>query len=244
MLRYIMAIGLVLLSVSGLATAQTAEGLLSYGEMVTGEITDRNFEVPFLFEGAKDDVVIVEMAPVESLGSLTSPQLIVLNSDNDVIADSSSSFSIGSTRVAVVLPADGEYTILATRADGRAGDSVGEFNLRLVQPTLLEEGKEVTGDISSNGGVSYAMIRAAEANSTLTYVKDDGDFAPEVNLNILDSGNSNLTSVVKLSGDGLSQITVMIPDEDIIIITIGEALFDFNFTPVEASISLTVKGPS
>jgi len=213
---------------------------IEYGQQVSGEITDRNFEVPFDFEGKEGDVLIAEMKPVDSLGDLNSPELILINSEGDTVADTSGSFSFGGALLAVQLPTNDTYTILASRSDGRAGDSVGEFTLALINPTILKPKESLTGTASSAEGATYYMIESGKAPYNLSYQKLDGEFSPEVSVNVINE-EGGLSSVINLNGSFLSNVQVSIPESEVpIIVKISEAAFDFNFDEVTAEYELLI----
>jgi hypothetical protein len=100
MLKRVLLLSLFLLVASGLAFAQDEGDMLAYGDTGNGEITNREYEIPFTFKGRADDVVVIEMNPVDTFGTLTQPALILLDEDNDVVADTSMTFAIGGARIA------------------------------------------------------------------------------------------------------------------------------------------------
>lgn len=213
---------------------------IEYGETVTGEISDEKFEVPYTFEGNADDIVVIQMEETEVFGDLSSPLIILLNENNRVVTDSSRIFSIGDATLVTQLPADGTYTILATRSDGRAGDSVGEFVLRLINVPLLSVNGTVSEQISSEDTSQYFAVVSDGSDMTLTYEKQAGTFAPEITISRLES-DGELTEMVTLSGDALERGTVNVPSSrGTYIISLAPALFDFNFREVTADYELTL----
>jgi hypothetical protein len=146
---------LILSAAPGIAQDQPIE----YGQTVTGEITNRDFEIGYVFTGAEGDVVIVRMAGAELEGgaqALSEPQVIMLDADFTVIG--SSSYGYPATTFFWRLPTDGDYTILATRTDGRAGDSVGGYKLELINPETLPPGKTMLGTVLPQEPDYYAVI--------------------------------------------------------------------------------------
>ncbi|MCC6896949.1 MAG: hypothetical protein IT321_29290 [Anaerolineae bacterium] len=223
-----------------LANAQNGNETIEYGQTVTGEITNRNFEIPFDFTGSEGDVIIIEMSPVDDLGDLNSPQIILLNEDGDVVGDTSGSFSFGSTLFTTQLENDGTYTILATRSDGRAGDSVGEFTLALINPERLEANSPLEGSISSSGGSNYYLVEVEGSDIAFKYSKTDGEFAPDISVNVIND-YYGLDSIITLNGDALSDAQVALPSRpNLFIVKVSEALFDFNFETVSADYEVTV----
>jgi hypothetical protein len=212
---------------------------LEYGEIGEGEITDREYEVPFTFTGDKGDIIVIELKPVDPFGDLSSPQILLLDSEDDIVADNSDAFNIGISILATELPDDGTYTVIATRADGRAGESVGEFTIQIILPEILTVGTPLSGEIDNESTVYYTVINNDE-ELLLTYVKEDGDFSPEVSINRINDDNT-LTAVVTLAGDELTAGALNIPqDRGVFIINLKEALFDFSFETESAGYQLTL----
>lgn len=212
---------------------------IEYGETVTGEITNQSFEVAYEFVGKQDDVIVIEMEPVDALGDLDSPALLLLNSENQVVADTSDLFTVGTTKLAVELPANDTYSLIATRTDGRAGDDVGEFTIRLLLLNELFEGVEREGTTGSDLPTNYYVIRQDGEPFTLTYEKLGGEFSPAVSVNVIQ--DNGLTDVISISGDGLEYGQVRLPSASgVYIISVEEALFDFSFDEENADYALSI----
>lgn len=238
--RLLFAFTLLMTVMPMLAYAQGENEPIKYGQTVKGEITNRNFEIPFDFKGSEGDVIIIEMSPVDLLGDLNSPQIILLNEEGDVVGDTSGIFSFGTTIFVTQLENDGTYTILATRSDGRSGDSVGEFTLALIQPEVLEVNTPMEGSIKSSGGSNYYLIKAGSEDVAFTYSKTAGKFAPDVTVNVIGDYFS-LDSIITINGTELTNARVSLPSRPkLFIIKVSEALFDFNFETVSADYNVTV----
>lgn len=237
-MRKIFILLVIALSFAFPATAQ--DTTIEYGQTVTGEITNREFEVPFDFEGSEGDVLIILMAAVDTLGDLNSPEIILLDEEGEIIGDTSGAFSINGALLAIELPASGNYTILASRVDGRAGDSVGEFTLELINPPALTLGEPMTDTISSEGRSNFYVIHNDGTDMTLSYSKQEGDFSPQLGINVINE-DYDLRSVVSVGGGELVTATVNVPTtNDLYVVSLEEALFDFNFDEVTADYELTL----
>lgn len=228
---------MALLCAASLVSGQDVD-TIEYGESVTGELTDREFEIAYEFTGSEGDVIVIYMAAVDTLGDLNRPELLLLNSENDVVADTADAFTIGEILLAAELEAEDTYTILATRQDGRAGDSVGEFTLDLIKLPVLELDKEVSETISSEDSDQYYAIRSDSSTLVLSYLKLSGTFSPMISINVIND-EAGLDEVVVLQGSALERAAVNVPSEPgLYIVTVGEAPFDFNFNEVEAEYEL------
>lgn len=222
--------------------AQQTDGTIEYGQTVSGEITNENFEIPYTFTGSQGDVIIIEMKAVDPLGDLDSPSVILLDSNFSVIGASD---TFGNVVFAAKLPADGKYTILATRRDGRAGDSTGAYTLTLLLPPLLNVNESVEGTVT-NESASYYVFETAEPFFAL-YQKTAGNFAPEFAINVIGEDNA-LNAVAALNGAEVWSGRIGIQPQSATIqtsyiLTLKEALFDFNFDTVSADYTLTITLP-
>lgn len=229
----------ILLSMPFYAMSQELE--LNYGDIVTGEITDTEYEIEYSFTGNEGDVIVIEMKAVNSLGGLTSPELILLGVNGRVYADTSRAFNFSSTTLAAQLPDDGQYTIIATRRNGRAGDSVGAFTLELLLPEALEPDSPFEGMASSEGRTQYYLVETDQTFSVL-YQRISGNLFPVIEVNALDAQSGGLESVAAVSGN---QLTLALLGEFLsrspYIVTVGEAPLDFNFREVTVNFTLTLR---
>ncbi len=105
---------------------------LTYGATATGTISDARPAVRFTFDGGRDDLVTISMH--RRSGDLDS-LLVLLNPAGDQVAFNDDAPDAGETRDARInrfrLPADGTYTIVATRFEGQAGSTSGDFEVVL-----------------------------------------------------------------------------------------------------------------
>jgi hypothetical protein len=99
------------------------------GEAVTGHITDASYEIRYSFQGRKGDTVNIEM---NALSGNLDAYLELISADGQQIAfndDNLLSATDNAVLSGVRLPADGVYTIIATRYGAAYGSSTGEYNL-------------------------------------------------------------------------------------------------------------------
>lgn len=162
---------------SGPQTDQNAEDIrnISYGEVVSGSIdTDdpsseeyRGYHEPITFNGSAGDAVRAQMVggAIDSSGyydrgTETDPYLILVAPDGDVIArNDDSDYGFNAEFQGVVLPEDGEYTLIAT---SYGDNQTFDYTLRL----LNEDAEE-------------ADLRSIERNSTATGAIDKDDPSSE-----------------------------------------------------------------
>lgn len=140
------------------------ESTITYGDVVTGTISNTIYEYRYLFEAQAGDIVTIWMRATNRQqgldGYLT---LLAPNGAQLIVNDDFNSLQgYDPAIVDYTIPADGTYTIIASRFNGVAGPSTGDFELRLTRsevvvttPELpdvaaipLAYGERVEGDIT------------------------------------------------------------------------------------------------
>lgn len=224
-----------LLSV-GLVNAQDA---VAFGDVIEAEMTASDYEFEYTFEGAAGDVVIFDLQPVDPFGDLDEPVLVLTNEDG-VVASTVDAFNYGEATLVAQLPADGEYTLLATRDGGVAGDSVGEFTLEFVLAEVLETGAVVEGTATSDVRPNYYVVTAA-SDWAISYVKQGGVLPAQVAVNVIDEDAGSLEPVATLFGPELTDgLFGVFPAEELYIVTVSEPDFYFAFDEETADYELEV----
>jgi hypothetical protein len=180
-------------------------------------------------------VVILSMVPVETLGDLNNPAIILRDpAGQDLVRYD----GFGSTVIVWQLPEDGVYTVVATRTDDSSGTSVGEFTLTLTVAAELTLATPISGSISNNA-TQYFVYRGADP-FVFEFTRS-GDFAPEFTVNTIDTDITPGTlDMVAVMGGRLATRGAIgdIPGETVYVIRITEALFDFYFEDVTANYTL------
>ena len=213
------------------------ENTIVYGAAVIGELTDREFEVEYYFDGKADDIIIIEMSSTEDFSDMRSPAIILLDPDFEILGSQS---GYPKARLIIQLPADGQYTIIATRADGRAGDSVGEYRLALRQPATLQDGVLIEETVTNNETDYYLIVNAEDFD--LHYEKTSGDFHPTVTLYPLPEADDLQLHhrLATLSGERLARGSIGLADNanEVLIVTITQD--QFSFTPGDVAANYTL----
>jgi uncharacterized protein YraI len=119
-------IAAVCLLLSGAVLAQG--GFISYGQTVTGNLSDQSPVALYTFQGNSGDLIAVEVSTaspgLDPTVALLSPGGVpLLNNDNDPF-----SFNPGDAGLRFQLPETGVYSLLV----GGANNSRGDFGLRLI----------------------------------------------------------------------------------------------------------------
>jgi pre-peptidase len=98
----------------------------------TSTITDEQFFIGYVFQGAAGDAINIEMLAIS--GDLDSYLVLVNFETQEIVAendDDPQDDTFNATMDSVILPANGLYIILATRYQGEDGLSTGDFSIRL-----------------------------------------------------------------------------------------------------------------
>ena len=150
---------------SGTGSTRLAPLPIGYGESRTSTLVHGQYERFYAFQASADDQVTIDMARGGS-GDLDS-YLILADSDFTPIAEDDDSGDGQNSRIIDYrIPADGKYHIIATRFDGSAGTTVGEYRLSLdvlddpfvdIPPgtVSLDFGTSITGKISEDNPLDF-----------------------------------------------------------------------------------------
>lgn len=171
---------------SGKGSSKLAPLPIGYGETRTSTLNNQQYERYYAFHATADDVITIDLLRGGS-GDLDS-YLILTDSDYRSIAEDDDSGEGQNARIIDFrVPADGKYHIIATRYDGGAGATQGEFRLSLnildaplvnIPPgtVSLEFGSSVTGKISeANQQDVYAFYGRQGEVVSISMTRVDGN---------------------------------------------------------------------
>lgn len=210
MSKAISAICILILSFSMTLLTQAQDATsIGYGETINGEITEDEFEIPYTFSGTAGDVVLVEMRRANTDSNLYNAAVVVLDPSGSLIADSADYIAYEGAEgiVALQLPEDGDYTILATRNSGRSGDETGEYLLKLFQLDVLGK-KPIQGEVTNETQDQYYAV-FADGSFTVKYSVSSSNYAPLVDVNYVNE-DGYFESAGSLSGLRLDAGSVQI----------------------------------
>lgn len=214
-----------------------AQQPLTYGEPVTGKITDEVPEQVYTFFGKASEVVVISMNAVDVLADLNQMTLVLRGPDGQTMAERD---SYSGPVVFAALPTDGTYTVIATRPT--EDRSTGDFTLVAGLVPEVKLGGSVSGTVTTEAGDHYYVYRG-EGDFFVSYHKQAGDFAPEVSVNVIDAsrGDGQLDAVGVLGGKFVRRGSIgAFPGGDLYIIRLGEAAFSFDFGELTATYELQV----
>lgn len=229
----------VVLLIAAIATVPAAaQDAIPFNEIVVGEITDDAYAVSYTFEGAEGDIVIIDMGAVDILADLSEVVIELYDSAGTLIATTDDGFALSTARLAVQLEAADTYTVTATRAEGEAGTSVGEFYLRVALPEALSTA--VSATISSEELPHYYLVDTTSSFGVF-YTKSAGDFSPQMSIATLDDDSPDLAELAGLYGDSVTTglLGNFEPDMPYIVV-MTRALFSFSFGETTADYTLEI----
>ncbi|HUN08859.1 MAG TPA: hypothetical protein PLQ56_19795 [Aggregatilineales bacterium] len=156
-----------------------AQDSIELGQEIEGEVTNRDYEFEYTFSGSEGQLISIEMKPAGD--SQLDPEVYLYDSENELLAVNDD-FSYPSSLILINLPADGEYTVVAGRNDGRSGSSEGEFVLTVSEPEAMELGTDYEATYTTDYSESTVFLLAPTEDGplTLTYVQDVTELYPRI----------------------------------------------------------------
>jgi hypothetical protein len=222
---------LVLLAITATFAAAAAQSdtppIIQPGDMVVDVIDNSQFEIFYELEGTAGELVVFQLVATEDDTELNGPEIVLYDLENNVIADTLSSFTFREATLAITLPQTGGYLLLVTREDGRAGEDFGEYRLQMIQPTVLENGIAVEGTAQNNALLNYYTVKQ-DAPFSVGYTFLEGELAPIVNAYRVNEGA--LVSIANLEGRELASgsIGLVPPMQETYVFTVGDSPFAIN----------------
>ncbi len=191
--------------------ARQGDSALGYGDRVDGEITDDRPFVFYTFEGSAGDVVRISM---EATSGDLDTHLTLLDEDNDIVAENDD-VERGNTDslIEVELPADGIYTIGASRYNFDDGDSAGEYvlTLELVDASSGDGGAEDEGAAGSADVIVLEYGDAVEGEITdaqyfvlYSFEGAESDIV-QISVEALDGDLDTYVALVDANGDIIAE---------------------------------------
>ncbi len=233
------------------------DGLLSYGDTVSGTITDTVYEQRFTFEGNAGDVVSIEVEAVD--GSLDTT-LALLGPDGELLIENDD-IDFTSTNSAIIdfeLPTTGRYTIVVSRFNGEDGRSVGDFSLRLntsdapsvdspSEPVLINFNESIIGQITDRNFENTYTFEANAGDVVTIEVRSDQGSDLDANLTLIGPDGAILTANDDrdlFNGD-LDPIirNFELPSDGTYTIIVGRYLGDEGLSTGEYTLTLTQGDP-
>lgn len=148
------------------------QGLLLFDEPVEGSINDQQFRQIYAFEGRAGQVINLQMA---RQSDDLDPYLLLFTQAGDLVAYSDDARGRDAEIAAQLLPADGTYTVIATRFGHEHGTTTGNYILTL-------------------SAVGTAVVSPASTASSTDSIDNGGAAAPTTT-NVLRYGDTILGEI-------------------------------------------------
>lgn len=160
------------------------------GAPVQGQISDQQISQFYSFDGHKDDVVTIRMG--RSSGNLDAFLSLLDASQREITNDDDSGGGQNAMINQFILPADGTYTIEATRFKRDQGDTSGPYQLEMdiignlaaslpANVPRIQYGSSVTGTINdATPQAFYAFIARQGDHVTVVMDNSGGNLDPRV----------------------------------------------------------------
>ncbi|MCC7451081.1 MAG: hypothetical protein IT324_26945 [Anaerolineae bacterium] len=218
----------ILVAALPVVQAQGDTNTIEYGKTVKGEITNEAFEVSYKFAGEAQDVVVIRMERDGTTGGIGSPDVILLDSKNKIVADST---RISEAILALELPAQDTYTVIATRQGGRTGKSVGKFALSLIKPEKLIPDTPTKGKISvapDTESVENFYVLDGGAPFKIAFERQGGKVTPSVTVDNMDKNGPLIVGVLygRDLTDGVIGVAATAPGKYLVRVGVSRSLIN------------------
>ncbi len=251
MRKLLLLVMIAVVVVSGMVAMHTPAahaqgGALPLNEWVTGTLTADAFEVNYTISVAAGDIVLIEM--YAALGTYDlDPALELSDSLGGLLDENDDTVGLGAV-IIFEAPADGDYTILATRALGVDGSSEGDYILRASQITPLTPGSTVETIIYADDALNYPSVSVLRPEADGTWAINVSQ-VPGTDLYanfVLQGGEDEFgfqTTLFDLdSTAGLTSATlnVNLTGGQIYLLLVQKAFFSFGMDTTEVPVTVTV----
>lgn len=240
----IVAGGVTLLSDSRTAHAQG--GVLPLNEWVEGSVSPDAYEITYTFSAAAGELILIEMYDKSDDFSVD-PKLILSDSSGTVLVEDDDTVGLGAVIVFEV-PANGDYSLLATTAFGADGTDDGPYILRASQTTPLTPGSTIETTIysedSENAPVISVIRPEADVTWAFSFTQEPSDLYISLSLEAEPTDEFDFSNTVFELDEtaGLSGATLNAPltAGETYLFVVQKASFSFGFEATESTVTVTV----
>lgn len=181
--KLLIIIGMLFSSVMTSFAQNTA--LISYDEVVTGELDDDTYEQLYTFEGEAGDTIVIQMDATSNDPRLDSFLTLRGIDGQDLTSDDDSAGNLNSLIGPYTLQESGIYTIVATRYQLETGTSTGSYELTVTlgdfETVSLDDVTEVTID-GDNSVWFFSFTPPASDLYQLNYNLLSGDYGSDISV--------------------------------------------------------------
>jgi hypothetical protein len=247
-LLFLVVLSALSLGVSAVA-AQDATPI-EYGQTVEGTISNQSYEFRYTFKGNEGDLIAITMDRGSEDSSLDAT-LILRDSNGDPLA-TNDDFRYPLSLIVYELPAQGEYTILATRSGGSTGSSDGDYFLKLELVDPLTSGSQLEATIYSDytkqvSTIAY-LVPEESGPVEITFSQELSDLYGSLRISETPDWASDVTSsyyetVVELSDSARvtnATLTVDLQAGHVYVLSVDVAFSSFSFDVDEATVTVSI----
>lgn len=179
---------------SGLGNTAQAPQTILFNETLQGTLDDAQYQRFYQFTGARNQIITITMERGAQAGLLDA-YLVLTNAGFQPLQEDDDSGSGRNARIARYrLPADGLYYIIATRFEGEAGTTTGDYQLSLQSEGFAFEGVPETIPRLEYGGSLQDAVTGDDTEALYVFWGSAGD---DVRVT-MDRMGGNLNPVLEL----------------------------------------------
>ncbi len=219
---------IVIAAAFAVATAQSdTPQPIQPGDMFVDFIDNTQFEVFYDLKATAGELIIFELVATNDDTELTSPEMVLYDAENNVVADTLRSFGFRGATLAVIMPQTGGYQLIVTRDDGRMGEDQGEYRLQMIQPVELVTDAAVDGTVQNNSLINYYTTKQ-DGPFSVEYSFAEGDLRPLFNAYRV--SENGLALVATLEGSELASGAIGLAPtvQETYVFTVGDSPFAYN----------------
>lgn len=238
--RFAVLMSFTLLMIFAAATveAKVAKEEIAYGDIVEGEITDKQTEVEYTLNVISGDIVVIDMRRSKD-SELYSTAVIVNDPDGNEVVNTTEDTSANNTVAAFTAEADGDYTVIATR--NKYSDTTGEFQLRPTAAKLLESGDSVKGLVDNDSADVYYAL-PADTDVKVAYEQTSGDYYLYFRILSLDTKSSGIMNASSTAIHGITWTVGLTTEADYLtLISVGGDEYDLQHDDISSKFTLNIE---
>ena len=215
-----------------------AQDTIEYGEIVYGEITDKETEISYTLAVEEGDIVVLDMRRTKD-SELYSTSLIVQNPAGDEILNTTEDTSASNTVTGFVAEESGDFTVIATR--NNYSETTGEFALRPTSARVLEAGDDVKGLVDNESADVYYAL-PFDTDVKVSYIQTSGDYYLYFRVYSVDNQNSASLYASSTAIDGITWTAAFTTESDYLtLVSVGGDEYDFQYEVISSKFNLTVE---
>ena len=234
---------LLLILVFAMAPAVMAQGggAITLDEWVEGTLTESDYEHVYTFEGTAGQFVMVEMNTINESWDLD-PALVLRDPTGLVIASNDDFISLDSM-IAISLPSDGEYTVLATRSGGATGSGGGDYQVRVSNVELLAPGVTVEATIYANYDkdvpTTYFLRPEVDGTWVVTFGQPEGELRASLSMVTL-SDSYSVFDLQDTSGVRSCTLNVDVVAGEVYTLTVQQSYWSYVYEDISIPVTVSI----